>query len=223
MAVSFGISVGDFIAVGKLIVDITSCLKDAGGSKSEYQELLRELDCLHRALLHLDQLQLHGPSSTNLASIKSTALSCQYPLQEFLEKIKKYDKSLGLQSKEGAFRGAGDKLGWAFGQKAEISKLQGYLNSHIGTINILLAVHGFEKMDLASETAKADQLNIVKRLEDTQGIITHVQDSVTAQAQVVQTTNTMISRLFQMISGDFRISLESLGEVVAKVWYALKY
>jgi hypothetical protein len=39
---SFGFSVGDFIAVGKLINDISSCLQDAGGAKAEYQELMHE-------------------------------------------------------------------------------------------------------------------------------------------------------------------------------------
>ena len=66
---SFGFSVGDFIAVGSLIKDISSCLQDAGGSKTEYQELLRELECLQQALHHLDKLQNGGSSSTNLDSI----------------------------------------------------------------------------------------------------------------------------------------------------------
>jgi hypothetical protein len=40
---SFGFSVGDFITISKLIAEITGGLKDAGGAKSEYQELLRAL------------------------------------------------------------------------------------------------------------------------------------------------------------------------------------
>ena len=38
---SFGFSVGDFLAVGRLIYDITNALR---GSKVEYQELVRELE-----------------------------------------------------------------------------------------------------------------------------------------------------------------------------------
>ena len=38
---SFGFSIGDFIAVGKLIVKIVDSLRS---SKSEYQELIRELE-----------------------------------------------------------------------------------------------------------------------------------------------------------------------------------
>ena len=38
---SFGFSVGDFLAVGGLIVNIVDILR---GSRSEYQELIRELE-----------------------------------------------------------------------------------------------------------------------------------------------------------------------------------
>lgn len=49
---SFGFSVGDFLAVGGLIVKIVDILR---GSRSEYQELIRELEkCagLLSSLLH---------------------------------------------------------------------------------------------------------------------------------------------------------------------------
>lgn len=38
---SFGVSVGDFLAVGGLIVKIVDALR---GTRSEYQELIRELE-----------------------------------------------------------------------------------------------------------------------------------------------------------------------------------
>ena len=38
---SFGFSVGDFLAVGRLIYDVTNALR---GSRAEYQELVRELE-----------------------------------------------------------------------------------------------------------------------------------------------------------------------------------
>jgi hypothetical protein len=76
---SFRFSISDFITVGKMVVDIKSCLSDAG---SEYQELLRELDVLQKALQHVDGLQ---PTrfATKLDSVKHAALSCQQPLEEF--------------------------------------------------------------------------------------------------------------------------------------------
>lgn len=71
---SFGFSVGDFLAVGKLVADITNSLREAGGSKSEYQELLQELESLNHALKHLDKLPTKD-NSANLQSIKLSAAS----------------------------------------------------------------------------------------------------------------------------------------------------
>jgi hypothetical protein len=66
---SFGFSVGDFIAAGKLISDIINSLSDVGGSKSEYQELVRELESLQFALRHLDKLLLQRSVSGDLEFI----------------------------------------------------------------------------------------------------------------------------------------------------------
>jgi hypothetical protein len=93
---SFGFSFGDFIAVGTLITDITSSLRETGGSKSEYQELLRELESLQHALSQLDTLQLSDSCSTNVDSIKYAALSCRRPLEQFLSHGNMNHSSLGF-------------------------------------------------------------------------------------------------------------------------------
>ena len=216
---SFGFSVGDFIAVGKLIKDISSCLQDAGGSKADYQELSRELECLQQALNHLDKLQNGNSSSTNLDSIKYAALSCRRPLEQFLGKIRKYDTSLGVWGKDGFVKSTADKLRWGFVQKEEVRKLQTYLNIHVGTINILLAEHSLEKIELASDKTAVHQLRIRERLEGTRDIVNKISGSLTAQTLIVQSIQNMLARLFEMISGEFRTSWRSLGEMVAKVWY----
>ena len=215
---SFGFAVGDFIAVGNLIKDISSCLQDTGGAKAEYQGLLRELECLQQALEHLDKLQNSSSSPyTNLDSIKYAALSCRRPLEQFLGKIQKYDKSLGVWGKEGVIKSTVDKLRWGFGQKEDIRKLQSYLNIHIGTINILLAEHGLEKMDLASDKAVAHQFHIRERLEITYNVIKTISGNLAMQILIVENTQDMLARLFEMISGEFRTSWRSLGDMVAKV------
>jgi len=67
-------SVGDFLAIGKLIADTISALRDSTGSATEYQKLLTELKCLQKALKHLDMVQIRdGCSATNLDSIKLSA------------------------------------------------------------------------------------------------------------------------------------------------------
>ena len=49
---SFGFAIGDFIAVGRLTVDIVNSLR---ASKSDYQELIRELE-RYAAALMIDEI-----------------------------------------------------------------------------------------------------------------------------------------------------------------------
>jgi uncharacterized protein YpuA (DUF1002 family) len=105
-----------------------------------------------------------------------------------------------------------------YGQKDEIRKLQSYLNVHVGTINILLAEHGLEIMSLASERVEADHMHIRERLDDTRAIINWIKDNVSAQALAVKFTNSMLSSLFDMITGEFRTTLKTLEAMVARVW-----
>ncbi|PVH98837.1 hypothetical protein DM02DRAFT_680954 [Periconia macrospinosa] len=215
---SFGFSVGDFIAVGKLIKDISSCLQDAGGAKADYQELLRELESLQNALQHLDKLQNENTSlSHDLDSIKYAALSCRRPLEAFLGNMRKYESTLGVWSKSTVMNNTAKKLGWGLGRKEEVRKLQAYLNIHIGTINILLAEHGLAKMELASDKATADHLQVKDILESTRGIVERISSSLKVQNMVVEKVQAMLERMFGMISGDLIASYRSLGDMVAKV------
>jgi hypothetical protein len=214
---SFGFSVGNFVAVGELIARITSSLKDAGGAKSEYQELLRALETLEAALHRVDKLQPSGSTSTNLVSIKYTALSCRRPLEEFLARTRKYDKSLGLWAKESAIKSTVDKLRWTFWQRDGLSNLQTYLEIHVGTINILLAEYGLEKLDHIS----SNQLDIEERLEDTRAIVDGIKDNIEVQALAVQRNSSLLTKLYQVVYGELSVSWTSLVNMVAKVWYVI--
>ena len=218
---SFGFSVGDFIAVGSLVAEITGCLRESEGAKADYQELLRALECLHQALQHLDKLGQRCASSTeNLDSIKYAALSCRHPLEEFLGNIKKYNQSLGLWTKENGVKSMADKLKWSFGtgKKEEIAKLQNYLSVHVGTINILLAEHSLEQLDLVSQKAEIDHKYIHERIEDTRKIVDNIQDNAVAQRLAVERSRSMLQYLCRMVSGELSSSWRSLANAVAKVW-----
>jgi hypothetical protein len=73
-------------------------------------------------------------------------------------------------------------------------------------------------MDLASDKAGADHLHIRERLEDARSMIKKISGSLTMQTLVVKNTQNVLSPLFEIINGEFRTSLRSLREMVAKVW-----
>jgi hypothetical protein len=216
---SFGFSVGDFLAVGKLIADITSSLKEAGGSKSEYRDVVLELECLHKTLVHLDRLSQQGDNSRTADSIKYAALSCRRPLEEFLGKVKRYEGSLGPNATGPAWKAPMDKVRFRLSGSEEVRRMQNYLSVHVGTINILLAEHGLEAMNFAQEKTEKAQISIKERLDATKGILAQVRDNIASQAAVVYKATTMLEQMYQMVSGEIRMSWKRLEEMVAASWY----
>jgi len=215
---SFGFSIGDFLAVGKLVADIVSCLQDSGASQTEYRDLMRELKCLQTALVHLDKLTTAEPSR-ELDSIKYAALSSRRPLEEFLARIRKYDKSLGEGSKSNSIKGAVDKIKFPLCHGDEIRKLQAYLSVHIGTINILLAEHGLERMNLAVKRSQANHEQIKGQLQDTTSLLSRIQSSVVCQARAVFESMSTLEAVYRFLRGELSASLKSFETAVARVWY----
>ena len=214
---SFGFSVGDFIAVTQLIADVIKSLRETGGAKSEYRELLRELDGLQCALSHLKSLSSRNPGQT-LESIKYAALSCRKAIEDFLGKISKYDGSLAEQNTSGPIKRTAHKLRWTFGRKNEIQRLQSYLNIHIGTINMLLAEHSLERMSLAADKVDTNHVCIKERLEETRGIVQCMKNNMSAQTEAIRNTHSVLVRLFNVMSGELKTFWNSLSEMVAKPW-----
>ena len=63
-------------------------------SDKKYQELIRKLESLDKALKYVNRLS--GPTADN---IKYAALICRYVLEEFCRKVTKlYERTLGVRS-----------------------------------------------------------------------------------------------------------------------------
>lgn len=168
---SFPLSVGDFLAVAGLIKDIISCLNEVSGSKSEYQELIRQLELLDRTLCSLDKPKDNSTSPQSLASIKCAALYCRVPLEQFLAKIRKYETSLGPIPKDNRVIGAWKKITW-LGKQNDIARLTSYLDTHIGILNILVTQHGISLLNIQSEVDNCKQEEIKRSLEESSALVT---------------------------------------------------
>jgi hypothetical protein len=98
MSITFG-SVGDIIAVSLIIKDLVKALDDSRGSANEYQEMIRELWMLDRVLLEVELLSRTYDQTTELNALCITARriasECHKCIQNFWDRIKKYENSLG--------------------------------------------------------------------------------------------------------------------------------
>jgi hypothetical protein len=215
---SFGFSVGDLATVINLIDNIASSLQNNGGAKSEYQELLRTLECLRNALDDLDSLQSSEADSNTIDAVVYAALSCRHILETFRESIRGYDRTLGVWAKGRPVKSIVDKLRWTFQQRHRPSPLLTTLDIHIDVINILLAKHGQEKLDRISSKVEAHQSRIQETLEDTRVKIGEIGDSVKAQALAVQSNTSVLGKLHQIISDELSGPWRSVANLVAKLW-----
>jgi hypothetical protein len=139
---SFGFSLGDFLAASNLISQVVCALREAGGSSFQYQRLRLELDALGLALREVDQLVPVEGLEATVEAIKATALSCQLPLREFLQSIAKYDQSLGAGHSAGIMKDVLYKVKWVASKKLEATmKLRAEIVGYLGGINLLLGLY----------------------------------------------------------------------------------
>lgn len=142
MVPPFGFSVGDFIAVGVLIKDVIVCLQSSSGSAADYRELMRELEGLAHALHEIEHLRGSPQQEVAISAIKCAALNCNYVLHEFLQKVKKYEKSLGDSVESKKLKAAGRKIQWKLDMEEDVLKLRAYLNAHVGSLNMRMLAEG---------------------------------------------------------------------------------
>ncbi|PQE08909.1 hypothetical protein CJF32_00002717 [Rutstroemia sp. NJR-2017a WRK4] len=166
---SFGFSVGDFLAVATLIKEVVVSLKDAGGAAEDYQQLTVELHGLQRALDSIEDLRVDPgtPQAENINNLKVTALGCRYVLEEALKKLRSYE-SLRLGHKSSPLVAvSGKKIKWQIMMKEDVDALRTRLNSHTNYLNMRLSTEILRGASAA--TARADKsLRIVtQKLEET--------------------------------------------------------
>lgn len=183
--------------------------------------MYQPISSLGRALDHVDKLKGQGVQAIAIDQIKYAALTCRYPLEDFLSEARKYEKSLGLGNLDSKVKDVGRKIGWGVGKKPDVDRLRDYLNIHIGTINMLLMQHGLEMLDVAARQTDRNQADLITKIENSSRELREVRGDAQAQLLAVRATNSMLHKLLWMVCGDNPTSFKALGDMVSKVWYAI--
>lgn len=139
---SFGFSIGDFLATGKLIKDIVSCLRNS--SVLVFRELESELDGLQRALHEIEHLRSSPSEQANINGLKVAALLCQHQLNQFASRPRKFERLSLANGQRNRKRDAlwlcGRKLQWGFTTEEEVIKL-GRLLQRMWTVSTCGCLH----------------------------------------------------------------------------------
>lgn len=140
---SFGFSIGDFVAVGKLVIEIGSALRESTGASAEYQSVLLRLDSLMNTLriAELSILSTQLPQSATNA-IKKHLERCAEHLRKFSAAVEKHKKSLSKGRSGSRVKDSWRKMGWALFTKEEVKEIDGDLRGDIGAICMVLTLCG---------------------------------------------------------------------------------
>ena len=146
MPITFG-SVGDIISVSLLIKDLVKCLDESRGSSAEYQAVIRELWSLDYALLEVELLFRSCKQSVELSGLSKSANrcveQCRECIQEFRDKVKRYQGALGGGGGTGSLvRDTTAKVWWRVSIKDDLAKFRAKIMVQTSSLNILLATAG---------------------------------------------------------------------------------
>ncbi|KAI9793791.1 MAG: hypothetical protein M1835_007025 [Candelina submexicana] len=125
--VPFGFSAGDIAMAVKVIAKASSALKDAGGSASEYQEVLQYLNGLLLTLQQIQNINIQPSNPALLNAIRAQCASSAKPVLDSINSIHQFGDALGVQSSETAISGSHKKVQWGLFVSKRVEKLRSQL------------------------------------------------------------------------------------------------
>lgn len=120
---------------------ICKSLKTSGGAASEYQQVVIELEGLQRCLNHLQALEPDEYNIARVNALRGMALSVKIPLEEFLNKLQKYEASMGMLASRARIHGASKKAKWAVAVSEEVNRFRATIVAKTVSINLLIGIH----------------------------------------------------------------------------------
>jgi len=136
---SFGYSIGDFIAGANLCYKLIRALSETRGASVEYQEAILELGCIQQTFFQVGHM-LSNPN-LSIATVNAAShivMSSIDMIGDYLEKTKKYRQTLSGHRSGNAISDSWQKMGYALFKKEELKSLRDSLNLKISSISVLL-------------------------------------------------------------------------------------
>ena len=135
---SFGWSAGDIFAAIKVVNQIVSCIRNTGGAREHFQELVTELHGLEQALTEIANLTGSSEHIPEIEALKFASSNCGDTLQRFYGKIRPFEESLGNTTRS-KWKATPRMVRWELLVKKDIPELRTYLVAHVGYLNMRLS------------------------------------------------------------------------------------
>jgi hypothetical protein len=141
MPITFG-SVGDIISVCLIVKDLVDALDKSRGAAAEYQDIIRELWILDRALIQVSKLSNPSGGSIELhavcATLRQAVDNCRLSLDSFLQEMYKYVRCLGARGSGNAILDTTRRLQWKLTRKDRLAKFKVEVAGRFTAVNMLV-------------------------------------------------------------------------------------
>ncbi|KAF8246129.1 hypothetical protein K440DRAFT_375341 [Wilcoxina mikolae CBS 423.85] len=166
---SFGFSIGDFLAAGQLLAKLIGALKSSTGSSQHYQELISELDNFQCTLLEAEQICLLPSSRSPFQGATVNALKhaiwlCKAPIEKFLGKIENYRARLKKGGSGSRMMDSWRKMGWALFKEEDVRELRRVLATHMDCVQLLVITAGAKSTCLIEYRQEKHQEVIINQI-----------------------------------------------------------
>ncbi|KAF8533256.1 hypothetical protein BDD12DRAFT_810341 [Trichophaea hybrida] len=138
---TFGYSAGDFIVAVGMITKITKALSDTKRASNGYQLVVIESQALERILFQLEALEPNEANIGHINVVRAMALTCRLPLQDFTNKLTKFENSMGPRTSRNALHTFGRKAQWAVVMPDEVTNFRVTIAAKVASIHLLLGAH----------------------------------------------------------------------------------
>jgi hypothetical protein len=134
MVVPFGFSVGDFISdIGALVMAIKA-VSDTGGSTTQYQAIVSELETLKAGLSSILFFDLEPQTSDVFTNLCEAAASCEECIKSFIKTIAKYQPWFKPDTE--GWKPVLRKIQWAFCNKKDVVEFRQQITQRVCTIQL---------------------------------------------------------------------------------------
>ena len=135
-------SVGDIVSVCLLVKDLVQALQECRGSDREFQQLIKELQSLERALLEVHRLVRDHETTPELYSLCAAAeeasKNCHCSIDRKLKEVKKYQETLRAGGSGNFLKDTRRKLQWGLMEKNDLDRFHAEVTAHVHSLQILL-------------------------------------------------------------------------------------
>ena len=120
---SFEFSVGDFVKIIELIVQLSDALRASGDARSRFRGLLSELFALENALLQVKRLELPQELEFRRQALHTAASQCQGCVDDFWLKVKHLQPHLQGSGTTSKMKDKWAQIRWAMCKSSDVEKL----------------------------------------------------------------------------------------------------